>query len=118
MRIGHQIYNYLFDIADNGICILDRPVEFEVIGHESCYILGAFIDFKDDQVYLNLQVDGIHVQKNIPDFLRFTIDDCMNRDYKPLYQLRDKLKLLQKQWYKQWKLRNIIKNKLLEKPSK
>lgn len=106
MRIGHQIYNYLNDYTDNGSYSLLNPIE--VIpnwpsNQEPSYIHEACIIWSEDQVYLTVVTGEIPVYMNINSFLKWMGGSTKPQSYKPLYQLRDQLKVMAKKKYQSMK---------------
>ena len=92
MRIGHQIYNYLYDHVDSGRINLIPPVKLTTItGCTLGYIYECYINWKENQVYVGVvQIDSKQ---------HFSIHDFLNwmggpnpESYKPLYKLRDILR--------------------------
>lgn len=100
MRIGHQIYNYLDDYTDSGtISLLDG-----IVLPDSDYcIMGAYINFDENQVYVVLE-DQMHnvVNKTINQFV-CQVGGPNSQSYKPLYELRDVLRGFAKQQRKKYK---------------
>lgn len=106
MRIGHQIYNYLNDYTDNGSYTLLDPIK--VVPNwpdniEPSFINGAYINWKEDQVYLKLVTKDIPDALTINEFLKWMGGPTKPQSYKPLYQLRDQLKAMAKKKYKSMK---------------
>ena len=102
MRIGHQIYNYLNDYTDNGSYSLLNPIEVERNG-EKHYIHEACIIWSEDQVYLTVVTGEIPAYMNINSFLKWIGGSIKPQSYKPLYQLRDQLKVMAKKKYQSMK---------------
>lgn len=100
MRIGHQIYNYLYDYTDTGTYSLEEGIRLPVSDYS---IMGAYINFKENQVYVVLK-DHTHnvINKTIHQFV-CQMGEPNNQSYKPLYDLRDTLKVNAKQWIKKYK---------------
>jgi hypothetical protein len=100
MRIGHQIYNYLDDYTDSGtISFLDG-----IVLPDSDYcIMGAYINFDENQVYVILE-DQMHnvVNQTIHQFV-CQMGGANSNSYKPLYELRDALRVFAKQQRKKYK---------------
>lgn len=106
MRIGHQIYNYLNDYTDNGSHTLLNPVEVipnwpdnTLVSH----ISRVYINWKEDQVYLMVITNDIPDALTINEFLKWMGGPTKPQSYKPLYQLRDQLKIMAKKKYKSMK---------------
>ena len=85
MRIGHQIYNYLFDYTDSGTISLSDGI---VLPDSDYCIMGAYINFDENQVYVILE-DHMHnvVNKTINQFVNQmgglfvrVISHCMNSE--------------------------------------
>ena len=102
MRIGHQIYNYLNDYTDSGSYSLLDPIEVERNG-EKHYIHEACIIWSEDQVYLTVVTGEIPAYMNINSFLKWMGGPTKPQSYKPLYQLRDQLKVMAKKKYQSMK---------------
>lgn len=102
MRIGHQIYNYLNDYTDNGSYSLLNPIEVENNG-EKHYIHEACIIWSEDQVYITVVTGEIPTFMNINGFLKWMGGPTKPQSYKPLYQLRDQLKVMAKKKYQSMK---------------
>lgn len=106
MRIGHQIYNYLNDYTDSGSYSLLNPVE--VIPNwpdnkEPSYIHEACIIWSEDQVYLTVVTGEIPSHMTINQFLKWMGGSTKPQSYKPLYKLRDQLKIMAKKKYQSMK---------------
>ncbi len=100
MRIGHQIYNYLYDYTDTGTFSLK-----EGIGLPNCdfSIMGAYINFKENQVYVILKDQRCNViNKTIHQFV-CQMGGPNYHSYRPLYHLRDTLRINAKHWIKKYK---------------
>ena len=100
MRIGHQIYNYLYDYTDSGTISLSDGI---VLPEYDYCIMGAYINFDENQVYVVLE-DHMHnvVNQTIHLFVcQMGGPNC--RGYKPLYELRDTLRAYAKQQRKKYK---------------
>lgn len=106
MRIGHQIYNYLNDYTDNGSHTLLNPIE--VIPNwpdntEPSYIHEACIIWSENQVYLTVVTGEIPSFMTVNQFLKWMGGSTKPQSYKPLYQLRDQLKVMAKKKYSSMK---------------
>lgn len=106
MRIGHQIYNYLNDYTDNGSYSLLNPIE--VIPNwpdniKPSWIHEACIIWSEDQVYLTVVTEEIPTYMTINQFLKWMGGPQKPQSYKPLYQLRDQLKIMAKKKYQSMK---------------
>lgn len=111
MRIGHQIYSYLYDYTDTGDWELKKPINFMVCGR-IISLRGAYINFEENQVYLVFLYDGNLMNTSIHDYLCLLRDLNYEPRYKTLYFFRNCLSILRKEWkvkYKQQikQLRNI-----------
>ena len=53
MRIGHQIYNYLYDYTDSETISLSGGI---VLPDSDYCIMGAYINYDENQVYVVLEV--------------------------------------------------------------
>ena len=107
MRIGHQIYNYLYDYTDTGTFSLK-----EGIGLPNCdfSIMGAYINFKENQVYVILKDQRCNViNKTIHQFV-CQMGGPNYHSYRPLYHLRDTLRINAKHWIKKYKWLRILLN--------
>lgn len=102
MRIGHQIYNYLNDYTDNGSHTLLNSIEVENKG-EKHYIHEACIVWSEDQVYLTVVTGEIPSYMTINQFLKWMGGSTNPQSYKPLYQLRDQLRIMAKKKYQSMK---------------
>ena len=102
MRIGHQIYNYLNDYTDSGSHTLLNPIEVENNG-EKHYIHEACIVWSEDQVYLTVVTGEVPSYMTINQFLKWMGGSTHPQNYKPLYQLRDQLKIMAKEKYQSMK---------------
>ena len=100
MRIGHHIYNYLYDYTDSGTISLSDGI---VLPEYDYCIMGAYINFDENQVYVVLE-DHMHnvVNQTIHQFV-CQMGGPNYQSYKPLYNLRDTLKVNAKQWIKKYK---------------
>ena len=100
MRIGHQIYNYLDDYTDSGTISLSDGI---VLSDSDYCIMGAYINFDENQVYVVLE-DQMHnvVNKTINQFV-CQMGGPNSQSYKPLYELRDVLRGFAKQQRKKYK---------------
>ena len=117
-RIGHQIYNYLYDYTDTGDWKLTTPINFMVCGR-IVSLRGAYINFDENQVYLVYLYDGNTMNTSIHDYLCFLRDLNYEPRYKTLYFFRNSLSILRKEWkskYKQQK--NQLKNYDYEREEK
>ena len=100
MTIGHQIYNYLYDYTDSGTITLSDGI---VLSDSDYCIMGAYINFDENQVYMVLE-DRMHnvVNQTIHQFICQMGGANLN-SYKPLYELRDTLRIYAKQQRKKYK---------------
>ena len=100
MRIGHQIYNYLYDYTDTGTYSLEEGIRLPVLDYS---IMGAYINFKENQVYVVLK-DHTHnvINKTIHQFV-CQMGGANSNSYMPLYELRDTLRTYAKQQRKKYK---------------
>ena len=100
MRIGHQIYNYLYDYTDSGTISLSDGI---VLPDSDYCIMGAYINFDENQVYVILE-DQMHnvVNQTIHQFV-CQMGGANSNSYKPLYELRDALRVFAKQQRKKYK---------------
>lgn len=100
MTIGHQIYNYLYDYTDSGTITFSDGI---VLSDSDCCIMGAYINFDENQVYVVLE-DHTHnvVNKTIHQFI-CQMGGANSNSYKPLYELRDTLRIYAKQQRKKYK---------------
>lgn len=101
MRIGHQIYNYLYDYTDSGSYQLLDPIEVIPNWPENktdiSYIHRAYINWNENQVYLIVVTHDIPDALTINEFLKWMGGSTKPQNYKPLYQLRDQLQVMAKQ---------------------
>ena len=100
MTIGHQIYNYLYDYTDSGTISLSDGI---VLSDSDYCIMGAYINFDENQVYVILE-DQMHnvVNQTIHQFV-CQMGGANSNSYKPLYELRDALRVFAKQQRKKYK---------------
>lgn len=100
MRIGHQIYNYLYDYTDSGSISLSDGI---VLPDSDNCIMGAYINFDENQVYVILE-DQMHnvFNQTIHQFV-CQMGGANSNSYKPLYELRDALRVFAKQQRKKYK---------------
>ena len=100
MTIGHQIYNYLYDYTDSGTITHSDGI---VLSDSDYCIMGAYINFDENQVYMVLE-DRMHnvVNQTIHQFICQMGGANLN-SYKPLYKLRDALRIYAKQQRKKYK---------------
>ena len=105
MRIGHQIYNYLYDYTDTGAYNVCQAVTYcDNLGGLAC-IKSAYINFKENQVYLiveNENFEQVHV--NVHSFIKLMGGAKLQKSYHPLYILRNELKKYSKGIRKEYKL--------------
>lgn len=99
MRIGHQIYNYLYDYTDSGTISLSGGI---VLPDSDYCIMGAYINYDENQVYVVLE-DHTHnvVNKTIHQFV-CQMGGANSNSYMPLYELRDTLRTYAKQQRKKY----------------
>ena len=103
MRIGHQIYNYLYDYTDDGKVTIAQPIECIPnwpTNKEASFIHGAYIKWDENQVYVLVVTGKIQTHMNIHYFLKWMGGSTQPQNYKPLYELRDQLKILAKRGIK------------------
>ena len=100
MRIGHQIYNYLYDYTDLGTISLSDGI---VLPDSDYCIMGAYINFDENQVYVILE-DQMHnvFNQTIHQFV-CQMGGANSNSYKPLCELRDALRVFAKQQRKKYK---------------
>ena len=100
MRIGHHIYNYLYDYTDSGTISLSGGI---VLPDSDYCIMGAYINYDENQVYVVLE-DHTHnvVNKTIHQFV-CQMGGANSNSYMPLYELRDTLRTYAKQQRKKYK---------------
>ena len=100
MRIGHQLYNYLYDYTDSGTISLSDGI---VLSDSDYCIMRAYINFDENQVYVILE-DQMHnvVNQTIHQFV-CQMGGANSNSYKPLYELRDALRVFAKQQRKKYK---------------
>ena len=106
MRIGHQIYNYLNDYTDKGSYSLLNPIEVIPNWPDNTYpsyIHEACIIWSEDQVYLTVVTGEIPTFMTINGFLKWMGGSTQPQNYKPLYELRNRLKLFAIKVRKTWK---------------
>ena len=106
MRIGHQIYNYLCDYTDDGKVTLAQPIECIPNwpdNKEISYIHEASIKWDEDQVYLLVVTGEIPTYMTINGFLKWMGGSTQPQNYKPLYELRNRLKVFAIKVRKTWK---------------
>ena len=107
MRIGHQIYNYLYDYTGTGNFSIREGIGLPGSDYS---IMGAYINFKENQVYVVLK-DHSHnvINKTIHQFV-CQMGGPNHNSYKPLYDLRNTLRINAKQWIKKKKQLRILLN--------
>lgn len=106
MRIGHQIYNYLCDYTDDGKVTIAQPIECIPnwpTNKEVSYIHEASIKWDEDQVYLLVVTGEIPTYMTINGFLKWMGGSTQPQNYKPLYELRNRLKVFAIKVRKTWK---------------
>ena len=106
MRIGHQIYNYLCDYTDDGKVTIAQPIECIPnwpTNNEVSYIHEASIKWDEDQVYLLVVTGEILTYMTINGFLNWMGGSQQPQNYKPLYELRDRLREFASEVRKNWK---------------
>ena len=106
MRIGHQIYNYLCDYTDDGKVTIAQPIECIPnwpTNKEVSYIHEAYIKWDEDQVYLLVVTGEIPTYMTINGFLKWMGGSTQPQNYKPLYELRNRLKVFAIKVRKTWK---------------
>ena len=106
MRIGHQIYNYLYDYTDDGKVTIAQPIECIPnwpTNKEVTFIHEASIKWDEDHVYLLLVTREIPIYMTINGFLKWMGGSTQPQNYKPLYELRNKLKIFATEVRKTWK---------------
>jgi desulfoferrodoxin (superoxide reductase-like protein) len=106
MRIGHQIYNYLCDYTDDGKVTIAQPIECIPnwpTNKEVSFIHEASIKWDEDQVYLLVVTGEIPTYMTINGFLKWMGGSTRPQNYKPLYELRNRLKVFAIKVRKTWK---------------
>lgn len=109
MRIGHQIYNYLYDYTDDGKVTIAQPIECIPICspnnevYEVSFIYEASIKWDENQVYLLVLTGEIPTYMTINGFLKWMGGSQYPQNYKPLYELRDRLRVFAAEVRKNWK---------------
>lgn len=106
MRIGHQLYNYLYDYTDDGIVVTSPVINCTPNGSSNTYsITGCHINWKEDQVYISVAKSNTEepVQHTINSFINWMGGSRIPQSYKPLYELRDRLQKLGVEVRKRWR---------------
>lgn len=93
MRIGHQIYNYLYDHIDSGRTNIVPTVKINTIeGTLKGNIYECHINWAENQVYIGVVTPTEKLSLSVHEFLKWMGGSSKPQSYKPLYQLRDQLK--------------------------
>ena len=100
MRIGHQINNYLYGYTDSGTISLSDGI---VLPDSDYCIMGAYINFDENQVYVILEDQMHNVFNQIIHQFVCQMGGANSNSYKPLYELRDALRVFAKQQRKKYK---------------
>lgn len=97
MRIGHQIYNYLYDHIDSGRTNIISPIKISTVeGTLKGHIYECHINWIENQVYIGVVTPTEKLSLSVHEFLKWMGGSNHPQSYKYLYELRDKLKELVK----------------------
>lgn len=98
MRIGHQIYNYLYEHLDSGRVNIVSPIKITSVDNlVKGHIYECHIHWLENQVYIGVVTpEGDKLALSVNGFLKWMDGPTKPQSYKPLYELRDKLKALTK----------------------
>jgi len=90
----------VFDYTDTGEVILEEGIPLPSL---DCSIMGAFIDYSEEQVYLKIEYrDGGTASKTINQYVGM-MGGPSSKTYRPLYVLRDRLRRNAKEWRRKFK---------------
>lgn len=102
MRIGHQLFEFLFDFTDTGSYRVDDTTTFSDANGRILCIREMYINDEERQVYLILEDETenqFHVSINR--FIKL-MGGPKAESYAPLYRLRDEVQKVKKAYIKRY----------------